>query len=60
MSPRNIINLSLSTDDEASAVKLPVVKAVLPRSTPRPTPDFIPFLSDDFDTSLLLNEPHPK
>ena len=53
-----VIDLSLSTDNEASPVKLPVLRAELSRPAQRTT-DFIPLLSDDFDTSLFLDEPEP-
>ena len=58
MPPHDIIDLSLSTDDEEKAAKLPALKGTVPRSTQRVT-DFPPWLSDDFETSLLLDETLP-
>ena len=56
MPHHDIIDLSLSTDDEEKATKLPALKAAVCGSTQRVT-EVPSWLSDDFDTSLLLDEP---
>ena len=55
MPTQEIIDLSLSTDDELNTGKSPNSRAISSKDTQSIT-NLLPFLSDDFDTSLLLDE----